>query len=156
MWIVWQNNHIKNMKNPLTVLHCFQTQKKLPAPSEAQQPLSQRAFQFYLTDSNPIRIDGARSILLYSVNAAAFGNCRSAAWPWEPAGACRGSIGFCGHCQRQFISPKSDQNGWSYIHITLFRKSGRIWKLQVRGMAVGPRGCLPRLNRVLRALSGPI
>ena len=37
MWIVRQNNHIKNMKNPLTVFHRFQTQKKLPAPSERNQ-----------------------------------------------------------------------------------------------------------------------
>ena len=86
-------------------------------------------------------MDGATSILLVSAKAAAFGNCRSAAWPWDPAGACRGSIGFRGHCLRQFILPKSDQNGWSYIHISVFRKSGRIWKLQVRSMAVGPRGC---------------
>ena len=64
---------------------------------------------------------------------------------------------------RPIFSPKSNQNGWSYIHITLFRKRGRIWKLQVRiwklqvrGMAMRPRGCLPRLNRVLQALSGPI
>ena len=36
MWIVWQNNHINNMKNPLTVFHRFQTQKKLPAPSVSE------------------------------------------------------------------------------------------------------------------------
>ena len=34
-----------------------------------------------------------------------------------------------------------------------FLQCGRIWKLRVRGMAVGTRGCLPRLNRVLRAVS---
>ena len=58
-----------------------------------------------LLNPDPIRIDGATSILLYSTNAAAFGNCMSAAWLWEPAGACRGSIWFCGHCLGQFISP---------------------------------------------------
>ena len=105
---------------------------------------------------NLIRMDGATSILFCSANVAAFGNCRSAAWLWEPTGACRGSIGFCRHCLGQFISPRSDQNGWRYIHITLFRKCSCIWKLQVCGMAMGPRKCLPRLNRVLQALFGPI
>ena len=51
-----------------------------------------------LVPSNPSRIDGATSILLYSAKAASFGNCMSVAWPWEPAGACRGLIGFCGQC----------------------------------------------------------
>ena len=59
---------------------------------------------------DPIRKDGATSILLCSAKAAAFGNCMSTAWPWDPAGACRGSIGFRGHCPGQFSSFKSDQN----------------------------------------------
>jgi hypothetical protein len=90
---------------------------------------------------NTIRIDGATSMLLYSAKAAAVGNCQSAAWPCGMGP--RSSIGSNRHCPGQFISFKSDQNGWSYIHITLFRKSSHIWKLPGRGIAMGPRGYLP-------------
>ena len=72
MWIVWQNNHIKNMKNPLMVLHCFQTQKKLPAPSVIESIYiiirdtddSYRPIQNWLSPSCGLSGDSQRSDLV--------------------------------------------------------------------------------------------
>ena len=92
-----------------------------PRVPAAAQEGSAGTLRDNLFHPDPIRMDGATSILFCSASAAACGNCRSPAWLWNPAGACHGSIGFCGHCQGQFISLKFDRNGCSYIHITLFR-----------------------------------